>query len=115
MKRPYAGGVAIAILAEELADQYKMLARSQRDAHRRALLRVAAEILEVLASEAVSDNISNATVERLEAIASFLRRNFLPYRRLVRLARLTRELGSVGPRFSGYGVPQFDRLNTTLS
>lgn len=115
MGNPYAGGVAVAILAEELADQYKRMARSHRDVHRRALLRVAAEILEVLASEAISGTLSSATIERLETIASFLKRNYLPYRRLLRLARLAREVGPVGPRFAGYGVPQFDKLNTTLS
>ena len=116
MEKTAGGEVALAILAEELADQYKRMSRSHRDLHRRAILRVAAEILEVVASELISDTVSRSTIERLETITSLLRRNYLPYRRLERLTRLVKELGYPGSyELRGFGVPQFDKLNTTLS
>jgi len=109
------GDVAIAILAEELAEQYRRMARSQRALHNRAILRVTAEILEILAQEALNGFIMRSTIERLEIISRHLRVNGLPHYRVEKLVKLVRRLYLTGGEIIDYGVPQVDVSNTILS
>lgn len=115
MERAGSGDVAVAILAQELAEQYRRMSRSQRTLHNRALLRVTAEILEILAQEALNGLVLRDTVDRLEIISRHLRRNGLPHYRVDSLVRLIRRLYLTRANGFDYGVPQVDVSNTILS
>ncbi|GAB6148445.1 hypothetical protein [Stetteria hydrogenophila] len=109
------GDVAVALLAEELAEYYRRMARNHKALHHHAMLSVAAEILEILAQEALTGRVAKSTIERSEIIVRYLRRNGLPHHRLESLVKLVRKLYTSYGELCEYGVPQVDVSNTILS
>ena len=115
MRENSSGDVAIAILAEELAERYRVMSKSHKTLHGRALMRVTAEILEILAQEALMGSVVKATIDRLEIIVRHLRINGLPYHRVDSLIRLVKRYYMASGDVVEYGVPQVDASNTILS
>ncbi len=106
-------GMAISILAEEIAVMYKKMSEKQENPRRAGLLKLASEILEDFALEVIRSGISQPTLERLTVIEKMLKLNGLPSGRLGRLVRAARKY-VVAP-LPSYLPPQVEISNSILS
>jgi hypothetical protein len=106
-------GITISLMAEEIAVMYKRMSERQGNPRRAGLLKLASEVLEDLAMEAVRGKIAEETLEKLRVIEKFLKVNGLPSDKIGRLVRVARRY--VVPPLTYYLPPQVEASNSMLS